>query len=274
MLITFSLALSYELPFNFERLLIRFNGVIHNNNTIICYGEGGIILRTTDFGAEWTQLKIIPDEFSIRKIVSNNNNFYGIADKSYIIFSDDNGITWDQILIQEGIELFDIVMDEKKIFILTSSEILIYNQEFKLQNSFKIDPMLNCRNMSLKADNLILTADTCKLVFIDKDKLVMTRQVNFENDTLIRTKVQPNNLMIYNDDIYLTIAKVLLKSIDEGIIWEKLDEEVQIYQVYNDNVYIIKTGLTIIDNLSHFFFFKLDSVGLKKINSGKREKYI
>lgn len=274
MFITFSFGLSYELPFNFERLLIRFNGVIHNNNTIICYGEGGIILRTTDFGTKWTQLRIIPDEFSIRKIISNNGNFYGIADKSYIIFSDDNGNSWNQILIKEGIDLFDIVMDEKRIFILTSLEILIYNKEFKFQNSFKIDPLLNSRNMALKADHLILTADTCKLVFIDKEKLVMTKQVNFENDTLITTKVQPNNLIVYNDDIYLTIAKVLLKSIDDGITWEKMEEKVQIFQVYNDTVYIIKTGLTIIDNLSHFFFYKLDSAGLKKINSGKREKYI
>ena len=80
--------------FNITRISTNFNGSAYNGSSILVYGDGGIILKSTTGGSKWEQINL-NDSINIIDMVNINSNFFGVSNRKYIIFSNDNATTWN-----------------------------------------------------------------------------------------------------------------------------------------------------------------------------------
>jgi photosystem II stability/assembly factor-like uncharacterized protein len=68
-------------------------GSIYVGNTLIIYGEGGVILKSTDLGDTWSQ-SCINDSMYITTMIARGNELYGISRNQHIFKSTDYGENW------------------------------------------------------------------------------------------------------------------------------------------------------------------------------------
>lgn len=128
----FILFISYSLsaqsiPFHAERLITDFRGAATNGESILCYGDYGIITYSEDIGDTWEQLNI-GDENSIRKIEVYNGDYFGITQKALIV-SNDKGLNWTYIDMHEDTELISMDIQGSSIYILTGENVLRLSPE-------------------------------------------------------------------------------------------------------------------------------------------------
>jgi photosystem II stability/assembly factor-like uncharacterized protein len=82
--------------FEIKRISANFNGSDYNGNALIVYGDGGVILRSTDIGQNWEQINL-NDSLNILEMVHIGTSFYGISDAKYLIYSFNNGVSWNLV---------------------------------------------------------------------------------------------------------------------------------------------------------------------------------
>jgi hypothetical protein len=118
---------------NFTPLLINFNGVIADENYIICYGDYGSILSSKDEGITWEQKRIFESGI-IKKSYFVDNNIY--------FFCDDGQVSvWDYNLENE--------LKYKNLNLINFHSFVFYNNYFFLRNTdrlIKVDLNLNLIN--------------------------------------------------------------------------------------------------------------------------------
>ncbi len=84
-----------------KRISTDFNGSVNCGNTLLVYGKGGVILRSTDYGSNWEQINL-NDSLNIVDLVCSDQSLSGISSNRYIIYSAYGGVSWTA----KGLEMF------------------------------------------------------------------------------------------------------------------------------------------------------------------------
>lgn len=159
--------LSTEIPFKYERMICDFHGVVSNDETIICYGDYGILTWSSNRGKTWEQSNI-GDKYNIYKIVNRDNIFYGVTNHS-IIISTNSGRDWINKEIFEGPDIIDMCFAQNMMYILTKRSIL--SCEFSLSPEpikiIDLDTTINYSQFVSDDQYLFINANNEKIIKID-----------------------------------------------------------------------------------------------------------
>lgn len=101
--------------FEYYPVSSNFNGSAYNGETILVYGDNGIILKSQDGGKSWKQI-FIGDTFNIIGIINLNKKFYGLTSNGYLIFSNDNGENWVTTNIGNSMQFFKLLAKDNTLY--------------------------------------------------------------------------------------------------------------------------------------------------------------
>ncbi len=84
LLIIFCTYISSSLPDTFKnidlyRINTDFNGSVYNGSILLVYGNGGVILKSSDIGNTWEQINL-NDNLNIINMIYIGNQFVGLSD--------------------------------------------------------------------------------------------------------------------------------------------------------------------------------------------------
>ncbi|MEM4261103.1 MAG: YCF48-related protein, partial [Candidatus Woesearchaeota archaeon] len=263
-----------NLPFDYERLSVNFNGVAYNGSSIICYGDGGIILRSTDGGHKWEQKKIADDVYSITKVMAYGNSYFGLLDSNFIVFSTDNGKNWDKININDKTKFYDFDLDSNFIYFLSNSQIKIYDLDMKEIEVFGLDSNCNARLIKNYKYYFILSDDSCRIYFIGKTWDVDSHSFDFRKDFSLNNSDKIEKIEISNNEIFVLISGTIYKSTDAGSSFKKLFDKINLFEIYKDKVYNVNSRAYYLENISYIDFYKEEQGTLKKINNDNITRYV
>lgn len=230
-----------ELPFTFERLTTDFNGVAYNNEVILVYGNGGIILKSEDLGNNWIQTLVAHDSCDIKKIIGDNGKFYGIMKKEFAFRSDSYAKDWEIFSLEKNDTLISIVVYKSEIYILKPKEIAVFDNNFSKLRNIALELNANYLEM-LKLNNyLFITTNKGKLLKINLDENDKKEIINFTDLNI----AQDNSILYYlktdNKNLFVMIEKKIYKSEDLGKSWNIASNLAGVYNIYDGNVFILST---------------------------------
>lgn len=108
------------------RISSNFNGSTYNDNSILVYGDGGVILRSENRGISWEQINL-NDSLNILEIVNIGSRYYGVSNRKYVIYSSDDGKTW-QLKDFGNTSFFRIFAYNNQLYILLERKIWVFDQ--------------------------------------------------------------------------------------------------------------------------------------------------
>lgn len=262
---------SQDFPLNYERLSVDFNGVTYNGKSIICYGTGGIILRSTDFGENWTQKQIAHDVYTVIKIVHYENSYYGILDSNYFVYSVNDGLNWEKIKFEDGLDFIDIYSDTDGIYLLTENEILLIDFNFNILNRISIANPDKLQRLIISNDFLLLCDSKNMLNIYNKQDLKFEQSADLKE--YLNEPVASGFLKFIKNgaSIYLKTGNEIIKSSDDGITWENLLSDSSIYTLNRDKIYLLNSTSDKSKNNSSLIFKiysnnELDTVSYESAN--------
>lgn len=201
-----------DLEFVPERMNTDYNGVLVVYNNILCYGDYGIITRSTDLGDTWSDIHI-GDKHNILEMLENDNKLYAVTPFS-IIVSTDEGLTWSYELNSDTAYFNDIVMYNNELYILTNNKIEKYDKDMNfLSVTTELDTNLKFQIMETDGINLYISANNYLLTY------------NFETGYLKKYNLREYDIISsldYNKDSCIKIQKFI---IDGGILYAKFEYE-------------------------------------------------
>ena len=269
-----ALLLSNNLPFEMERLSVNFQGVAFNESSLIVYGEACILLRSPDRGKSWKQYHIVSSELNINKILSFNNNYYGILSQDYLMSSNDDGQSWTKNKLEDSISFNDLAVNDDFLFILTNNSILVYNYSFQKINTVNFETSTKATEILLFNNHLLVASDSGKLIDFDIKNGFTERITDFHALGLGYVSANPSQIKYDNGNIYVTLGSYLLVSGDNGNTWTKINEGVYCFDVNDGNCYTMVSNFDYFKNISYPSFYKVSTNGREKINNDDISRYI
>lgn len=121
-----------ESQFRFINQELNFRGVVNTGTKIICYGDYGSILTSTDLGKSWEQTRISDYRDTIVKLYYFNNNILGFTKSGKNIFSNDNGTTWSFTQNQNIQNIKAITKDSNYFYIREPQNLKVFDFNFQL----------------------------------------------------------------------------------------------------------------------------------------------
>ncbi len=130
---------SYEFfeQFELKRLSANFYGSCFNQNTLLVYGDGGVILRSTDWGKNWQQISL-NDSLRIMDMVYFNNKFFGISRFQYMLVSTDDGLTWELKDFGKDTRFYKLFVIDNNLIGVTRGKVLIFKDDLVLSKEIEI----------------------------------------------------------------------------------------------------------------------------------------
>ncbi len=218
-----------------EPLIIDFLGVTSNNSSIIVYGNGGLILKSNDSGYTWEQKKIFEYTTQILKMKNRNENYFGITNNKSILFSTDNGNSWE--IRNYSRSFYDLDFYEDNMVLLSDSSIIFldknFNERTALGFSFKIIP----KEFIVVGNTFVLPSDTGQITIVDIKDQQKSETIDFKKLGLCSNCAVPRNLKESGSDIYVNNDGYILKSPNGGKNWSKLVKSVGIFDIRNDEIF-------------------------------------
>jgi photosystem II stability/assembly factor-like uncharacterized protein len=295
LLLIFGRASSYASQIKIERLITDFRGIVTNSISTICYGDYGIINYSMDEGESWGQTNI-GDRYSIKRIRSIGNDYYGVTNYS-IIKSSDNGLTWINKTITGHTTLLDFVNINNNLIILTPHGLIELDTNLDAQATTIYELDSNEIKSEIETDgyNLYILDDQRKLLIYNletkkSDLIEILEVINCNNCSKI------SNLKVFDNKIYIMIGETaednyyysfLYSSSDKGKTWQRLTQQYPnslCYKIKNNEIiYLLPSFIT---NSSQRFLsvnyckvdsshFEIDSSYISQISvEQKLHKYI
>jgi hypothetical protein len=232
--------LSLDFDYSLERIDVNFNGITHNEQTIICYGTGSMILSSHDFGNTWHQQNIHHDSLDIRQIIFFNDKFFAILIKDYLVIGNKNADEWHSyytgISFQESVEA-----NNNNIFILSNNKIYVFDDNILLTKTITINDTNKFTELKIFKGHLLATGNKGKIISIDLNNSYKQELIDFQllgicSDCprIIRPIVENNKLFIsFGIDVF---------SSEDLKNWIKVAGNLTyLYNVRNDNLFTLKT---------------------------------
>ncbi len=132
-----------------------FTGTVYNGKIVLVYGEGGVLMKSSDFGETWSQ-SLINDSLWIINMINEGNTFYGISEKS-IFKSTDNGTTWIINRYNEE-NLRNIIKIESGIYSLSNNKIYQINEDLSISLKYEINTDTLFTQISGYGNNLFVSS--------------------------------------------------------------------------------------------------------------------
>ena len=264
---------------NFERLSVNFKGISFNQNCVICYGDGNIILRSTNKGKSWEQIQVPlngnnPDLFIINRIINIGNDFYGVLNKDYIIKSTDNGYTWNSTKIINNNQLFDLDFDNNNFYVLTNKSVIIFDNQLNQTKLINIDTSFHSNIIKIYSNRIILNADSGKIIYfniIDNYKLNV---FDFKLKSLCSSCIKPSQIIISDTILFTRIDKELFKTTDNGINWYKIYNDFGLCNIYKNTIYSLNSNSDYQTGLPKINYLKYNLSGMSQINKDTVSRYL
>lgn len=92
-----------------------------STGVVVAVGAGGVIYRSTDFGATWTSITS-PTTRTMRAIVSNGATWVAAGDEGRVITSADDGLTWTEATV--GTAAHRALIRFNSLYVLGSDPVL------------------------------------------------------------------------------------------------------------------------------------------------------
>ncbi len=276
------IAISQDTYFK-DKSIFRANpdwaGSVHNGNTLLVYGEGGVIMKSTDLGNTWFQ-SCINDSMYIIKMVARGNEFYGISRNQYIFKSTDEGNSW--IVKDYGLQkqFNGLVQTEDKIYCLSENKIYEVNSTLDINEKYQFNSDTAYYEIAVLGDNIIFTAGKGKLGIIntktDNQEIIDLEALGLCSDCRTLSKFLPTS-----DNLYFFIRTSMFKyNLSNNKITEikgpmKLQDAAlasfgnklyNIFSIYDNYIY----------NIDSLYFYKYNeaSDNWERVDDGKYERYI
>lgn len=122
--------------FDLRRLTANFYGLCFNRSTLLVYGDGGIILRSTDW-ENWQQISL-NDSLCIIDMIYFNNKFYGISRFNYLLFSTDDGVSWELKDFGRSTRFYKLFSVQDSVIAVTRGKILLLGKDLKVIKEIEI----------------------------------------------------------------------------------------------------------------------------------------
>ncbi|MCX7737479.1 MAG: hypothetical protein N2319_12305 [Candidatus Kapabacteria bacterium] len=241
---------------DFYRINSDFNGSVYNGSILLVYGNGGVILKSSDIGNNWEQINL-NDNLNIINMIYTDNQFVGLSDRNEFIFSKDNGISWESKSTNPGFQIYKMIFYNDNYYCMGSDKILVYDKKYQKIEEYQIKVDTNYYSFALFKNKILYTAKKGLIKSIDlnnkQESFIDLKNYGICVDCSLPIELQADNqfayfrhnLILYGYDgnsinhIHSPNAK--------GIYCLKNNE---IYQIYNVN----------------FSDYKLDSLYFVKVN--------
>ena len=290
-LLAFAVVFSYtqELEFQPQRMITDFRGVESIGNTILCYGDFGIITYSTDLGETWRQINL-GDKHNIMKIVVRNGMFYAVSEFS--LFKSSDGIKWIEKNFSDSPDIVSMAMAYDEIFVLAQEAIykadtdlnfekfvdleeFIYRTEIQSDSSSLYVLEDNKYILSYNIENLQL--DTIKIKQSDFPDDPNKPNVDVENILVRDVKVKNNELYFIMESFLHSFSDIYFLKYNQttgiDVISEKMSGSN--YKVTDDGIYFAGT-LKDNENGNYNMYYAriIDTLNNEQMNPEDKSEYL
>ncbi len=208
-----------------QRMITDYNGIAYNKDIILCYGNYGIITFTTDEGKTWDRINI-GDKHRIKKIITVNNEFYGVSDFS--ILHSKNGINWNVKELSESQIFISILFTNDKLYYLANDGIYSSNLDLQINKVYDLNKIdNNYTEFQTDNENLYFIKNTYDFAVYN---ITNNEYITYDNVLYIDKNNEfpySRNLKIINDKLIVQPTRSnqssnILVSNNKGKDWEKI----------------------------------------------------
>jgi len=154
------------------RIVTVLTGSAYNGRALLAYGDGGVILRTTDWGTTWEQIDL-PDSLHIVGIATAGRRFLGLCHRWYAIVSDDDGHSWQMRRLSDAKEFWRFVVHDGRYYGFTLTQLIEFDTAMNPINRFVLEPPASSGLIAFSRTHAIYTPGSGKLAVLD----LLSRQV-------------------------------------------------------------------------------------------------
>ena len=259
--------------FDYYRVTTNYNGSAYNGQSILVYGDAGIIVRSLDGGENWTQINL-DDSFRVMSMINIGNDYYGVFDNKYIIKSSDNEKTWEYF--DYGItNFYKIIAYNNNLYCMSDSKIIVCNQSGDKIKEYPISIDTSYYDFAIVSDKLYYGSSKVRITEINliNDK---TRVLHLTDYGVIYNDNLPMNLFTDGHTLFFNLknnlysfdgekAKLVFSPIKSGL-----------YQINNKELFELYNITFSTENIDSLYFIKINTNNGKptRINKNINDRYI
>jgi len=259
-----------DYEFDVERMGVDSLGVCHNENVVVAYGTGGIMLYSTDKGQSWKQKQIANDSVRISKIINIDEDFYGILFNGYLIKSTDNGNYWQTVKGEGNKGFIDMTSGDDALYVLTNQKtIQVFDYNLLYQNEVKLSDSIHSAQVIYFGGILYLSAIKGRIAALDINNDFAQAIIDISS-----YDSSASNFLVRDGFLYSKMGAKLYKTQNPQSAWTKVADTVKIYNVLNNTVYDIANRTNSHWGVSWPEFSKLDEKGRTKINTDSIQRFV
>lgn len=262
------------------RISSNFNGSTYNGSSILVYGDGGVILRSNNGGTTWEQINL-NDSLNILEIANIGLSYYGVSNRKYIIYSLDDGRTW-QLKDFGNTSFFRIFAYDSKIYTLLDGKIWVFDQNLSKIKKYSFTTDSSYFDGVLVGNKLVYSQGRGRLGIIDlnneKTETISLEAYGLCSDCPVPIRLFSNRSNIvyfllgkdknlYQYDFKLNNAKIVFTplKLTNAPFYASGDSLFQIYSIKFSNY-----------NIDSIFFGSVNKKDKKfmKVNQPENDRYI
>jgi hypothetical protein len=242
--------------FNAERMGVDFMGVCHNDQVVIAYGTGGIILLSYDKGLNWEQKQIFHDSVTIIKIIPFGNEFFGFNSNLQLFKLNKLGEVTNNISIVTQ-KIFDLSSGNSEIICLTQTGIDLYNTNLELKNSININNLIKPKSISFFREKFYISTGNGKIITIN-----IPDNYSLKEHDISSIGSWADYFKIDSDFLYSVIGGTIFKTTD-GDNWIEVGQPSTNYKYFvnNNEVYDLRINS---NPKWNFYWIELFKLGMDK----------
>src|SRR3989339_16889 len=241
---------------DYYRVSTNYNGSAYNGRTILSYGEGGVIVRSTDNGNNWSQVNL-NDSFNIVSITNIGNDFYGVVNKQYIIKSTDDGNNWKAYDGGFETEFYKIIAYNNNLYCLSKNTIMVFNTNIEKMKEYKLTSDTTYYDFTISANNIVYSAGNGKLGVInlqnDNSDIIDLKNLGICTDCPVI-----KNLFSDDYNTYFELSNNLYQYDGNNVEFIFSPIKKGIYTSYNNNLYELYNIINASTYLDSLYFIKID----------------
>lgn len=261
-----------------DRITSNFNGSVSNGSSIIVYGDGGIIMRSTDLGTNWEKITI-NDSLSIVGMLTQGNTYIGLTSSRWAIKSDDDGKSWNFIDIG-NYKFYQLLKYTNNFIALTANKVIVLNSSLSKIREYTYFTDGSYFNATISGNKIFCSSGFGKITLINLDDgtnavLYLSDFGICSNCPLVRNlQADSKNNIFFSLDKYLIVFNYAKSKMDT-LVFLTRDLNFSSYTILNNEIYYIYTR-QILSKKDSLFFFKIDQQNKKylKINTDETNRYI
>ncbi|GIV56842.1 MAG: hypothetical protein KatS3mg040_1610 [Candidatus Kapaibacterium sp.] len=148
------------------RLGTDLTGSAYNGRALLVYGEGGVIMRSTDWGATWEQINL-PDSLQILGIATAGRRFLGLCYRGFALRSDDDGRSWEILPLDDTLEYWRFVAASGRYYALSSTQLVEFDTAMSVINRYDLNPPDSSHCLAISGSRAVYSPGRGKLGILD-----------------------------------------------------------------------------------------------------------